>query len=133
MDAPKTAEQINAPQTGKIQTIASEVNPVGPSGLPPGLTFKAIPRTSQIQERYGGQPDGKKGWWSFRNISGSVAGVLAQVDKASMPEEEKASLKAAILRRCGTEFNFVTVDAECFVANNTETIHRSIEAEKKLL
>lgn len=75
-----------------------------------------------------------KGWWSIHGISGSLAGVLSALDSSEkVPEHWKIALRADLTARCGSEFNFVWLDAHYVIHGGKGTLHVTIDAEKKLL
>lgn len=91
--------------------------------LPPG----AVLTPSKPEEQH------QKGWWSLRDLSGALARVLEAVDGSAIPEHWKIVIKADVTKLCGSEFNFVELDAHYFVDNGQATLHLSIDVQKKLL
>jgi hypothetical protein len=133
---PKTAEQINGPQMGKVEpapraNFAQQVNPIP-------LPAKVIAARHRAAQESGADAAGRQpGWWDLKNVSGSVEGVIRAIEaNANVPAHGKAFLVAAIRAACtgGPEpFNFVYVDAHHHLVNGQVSFSLSIVPDKKLL
>jgi hypothetical protein len=120
MEQPKTAAQINTPQTG-----ATDFTP-----LPPG----AHPRlAAAIKAREEEEKAAQAGWWSLRDKRGSVDGIVKAVESAAIPPHWQAAIKAEIANLiAGTAFNFLYLDVHYFVVKGKATLHLTIEPDQVL-
>jgi hypothetical protein len=115
---PKTAEQINLPQTGKL-TVTQNPN---------------VPKPHKLQTPPEPKPKQTEGWWGIKDVSGSLEGVTNAIEKdATIPRHWKDAIKADIALRCGKEFNFVYLDAHFFVDKGNAVLHYHAVPDKKLL
>lgn len=74
------------------------------------------------------------GWWDLRDLSGTLEGVSRAVAAApEVPGHWKAAILEELKARCGTEFNFVWLDAHCHVEKGNAVLHVHVTPEKKLL
>lgn len=75
-----------------------------------------------------------EGWWSMRDVSGSLAGVMRQVDaNPDIPDHWKAAIKADLAARVVAPFNFVYLDAQCQVERGNIVIHYHATPDTKSL
>jgi hypothetical protein len=103
MDTPKTAAQINDPQTGRVEIHKTKIQP----------------KTEPTNE----------GWWSIRNLRGSITGVFQKIEAdPSIPPRWKAAIKDDI-SACCEGANFVTVDAHYFVVAGKASLHLTVFPE----
>jgi len=120
---PQTAEQINIPQTGHVEIPM-------PGEMHPGARAPMLPKSTTSPKQ--------EGWWNLPDLEGSVAGVAAAIDaNADIPKHWKEAIKAEITAKCGSDFNFVYVDAHCCVGKGDEEgntiLHVHITPDKKLV
>jgi hypothetical protein len=120
-EIPKTAEQINRPQMGHVETKESLARRV----------LRAEGPGTEGEDLAGKPPPG---WWGLRQVSGSVAGVKRAIEGASeIPAHWKEALLQDIELRCGQEFNSVDVDAHYHVEGGTWSLHLTGKAASRLL
>lgn len=95
--------------------------------LPPKLLEgQALKRQQSVEQS-------TLGWWSFHGLSGALPRVLETIQQSKIPDHWKAALVADVTQRCGTDFNYVTLDAHYIIHGGRGTIHVSTVCEKKLL
>lgn len=95
---------------------------VNPNAPKPDKLKKPVPENSQA------------GWWSLRDIAGSLRGVTEAVNDAlDIPAYWKEAIVKDLTARCGTEFNFVYLDVHCMVEKGNTVIHYHATPDKKLL
>ena len=140
MNGTQTADQVNLPQTGKVElppqvtapnaaTAQAQAVRVARAQLPAKVVAKQF---AEAQAKpTGGKP---KGWWAVRKFEGTLAGVVKAVqDATDIPAHWKAAMIADMQAQCGTEHNFVYLDAQFCVHAGNATLHYTCQPDKKLL
>lgn len=73
------------------------------------------------------------GWWSV-SLEGSLEGVTGAIEKeAAIPDHWKTAIKSDIAMRCGSEFNFVSLDAHFHVEKGNAVLHYHAVPSQKTL
>jgi len=114
--------------------------------LPVGIPIvhnPSAPRPDKLKRREREEARGENrrpaGWWALSDLSGSLEGVTKAVQGAAdVPAHWKAAIIEDLRVRCSAsggapEFNFVYLDAHCYVEKGNVVLHYHATPDRKLL